>query len=212
MYDPCIGAIDTVQQEYTAYPHVEKYRNIWGLNDTYMETLKGLHEQCGFKAFIDQYLTFPPSGVQPQLSWNYTANATCDIFDMAYYAAVDLNPCFNLYEIVDHCPLPYDPLASPAVGSVIPSGAQIYFQRPDVLAAIHAPTSFNWSDCSEEPVFPHGDNSDDSIQYVLPHVIEHTNRVLVSNAEWGESPESQHKLTGQIMLSSQTVPFSASRT
>ena len=82
------------------------------------------------------------------------------------------------YEIVDHCPPLLDPLGYPA--------SSIWLRRPDVIEALHAP-NIKWSDCARNPVFVgKGDQSADSIQKVLPQVIEHTNRVLVSNAEWGE--------------------------
>lgn len=192
VYDPCIGDTSTIHQQVPAYPHIEKYRDIWGLNDTYMEKLKGMHEQCGYDKYIEKYLTYPAAGVQPvQIPFNYTANDTCDIFYNSLNAVSDVNPCFNLYEIVDHCPFPYDPMASPATSGMVPEGTQVYFQRADVLEAMHAPTDFNWTACSDDPVFignggiqSNGDMSLDPIQHVLPQVIEHTNRVLVSNAEW----------------------------
>jgi carboxypeptidase D len=57
--------------------------------------------------------------------------------------------------------------------------------------AMHAPPDIDWQECSAGPVFvgdggPEGvgDLSLDSIQYVLPKVIEATTRVLVSNADF----------------------------
>lgn len=148
-----------------------------------MAQLKAAHEKCGYQQFIDQYLVFPPAGVQP--AFNLSDDQSCDIFSNALGAAYDLNPCFNLYMVTDHCPAPMDPLASPAGVGVATPGTDIYFRRPDVIAALHAPTSVNWSDCSAHPVFAGGkDNSVDSIQHALPKVLEHTNRVLISNAEW----------------------------
>lgn len=185
VYDPCIGDYENIQQEITAYPHVAKNNDLWGLNDTYLSQLEQLHKLCGFEAYIDQWLKFPPAGQQPALpKWNYTVNASCDVFDLALEGAFVINPCFNLYEIVDNCPAPFDPLATPAGIGVATPGTDVYFRRPDVIAAMHAPTSVNWTDCASVPVFPNGDNSPDSIQHVLPNVIEHTNRVLVSNADW----------------------------
>ena len=72
-------------------------------------------------------------------------------------------------------------------------GLGLYFDRPDVKRAMHAP-DIEWTECSVGSVFAsskgHGpddnyqaDLSLDPIQYVLPKVIEHTNRVLVSNGD-----------------------------
>lgn len=48
---------------------------------------------------------------------------------------------------------------------------------------MHAPMDVDWEECSG-PVFVHNrDHSLDSIQHVLPQVIEATGRVLVSNAQ-----------------------------
>jgi len=194
IYDGVIGAFTTQQEQVVAYPHVEKHNEIWGFNDTFMAALKEMHQTCGYEDYINKYLTFPPPGIQPPLTFDYLKNESCDVFDLAYGAEIDLNPCFNIYEIVDHCPFPFDPLASPAVGGVLQEGAEIYFRRPDVIEAMHAPKNINWSDCSEHKVYLggragpelRGDLSLDPIQHVLPKVIEHTNRVLVANADWGE--------------------------
>lgn len=91
------------------------------------------------------------------------------------------------------CPLPFDVLGYPGVLLDTPKGMTIYFDRDDVKEAIHAPKGLNWTECSSEPVFvgkggPQnaGDLSPDPIQGVLPKVIEATNRVLVSNGDFGE--------------------------
>ena len=59
-----------------------------------------------------------------------------------------------------------------------------YFDRIDVKKAIHAPLNVTWKDCNEHYIFVCYDLSTESIQSVLPLVIEATNRVLVSNGDW----------------------------
>lgn len=69
----------------------------------------------------------------------------------------------------------------------------VYFDRSDVKAAIHAPQDVDWIKCSPDPVYVggdagpewQGDLSADPIQNVLPQVIDATNRVLVSNGDYG---------------------------
>lgn len=56
----------------------------------------------------------------------------------------------------------------------------VYFNRSDVQEAIHAP-SMDWSECSNENVFPNGDSSLPSALTVLPGVIERTQNVIVSH-------------------------------
>lgn len=56
---------------------------------------------------------------------------------------------------------------------------------------MHAPMDVKWSECAAKPVFKgsagpeqRGDTSLDPIQYVLPRVIEATNRVLIANGDY----------------------------
>jgi carboxypeptidase D len=71
-------------------------------------------------------------------------------------------------------------------------GKTNYFNRDDVKTALHAPSSANWSECANSPVFTggsagpesEGDTSGDPIQGPLPRVIEATNRVLVANGDY----------------------------
>jgi len=55
----------------------------------------------------------------------------------------------------------------------------VYFDRPDVKAAIHAPPTVNWVECSVIKVFPHGDASLPPVFTVLPNVIEKSNRSVI---------------------------------
>lgn len=58
----------------------------------------------------------------------------------------------------------------------------VYFNRPDVKAAIHAPANVNWTECQPQssPVFvPPGDTSPPSAWEVLPRVIAHSARTVL---------------------------------
>jgi len=188
MYDPVIGSFNYIQSPLVAYPFVEKNNNIIGLNQSYLAQLEELHDTCGFKAYIDQFLTYPASGIQPVTP---TIQSTCRINNLAENAAFHPNPCFNSYEIVTMCPMPADPLGFPTdLTFSYPSLTPLYFDRDDVKLAMHAPMDISWEECSG-PVFVgrggperEGDTSLDPIQKVLPQVIEATNRVLISNADY----------------------------
>ena len=118
---------------------------------------------------------------------------TCDTLGVAYEAIYTINPCFNVYHITDVCPIPQDHLLFQN-----PLTVQPYFNRPDVREALHAPPAKKyadwWNECSGLTIFrapkrgerPEGNNdrSPDTIQGVLPQVIEATNRVLISNGDW----------------------------
>lgn len=158
-----------------------------------MDYLATAHEQCGYAAYIDQYMQFPPSSVQPafDVPFNQTDATNCDLWDLVYRNAYIPNPCFNVYEISDMCPILSDPLAYPTdVQYQYPGMGGVYFNRSDVKAAMHAPQDVDWLECTG-PVFVGdggqyglGDLSADPIQKVLPQVIEATNRVLVANGDY----------------------------
>lgn len=165
-----------------------------------METIAELDKSCGYADFRDKYLTYPPPGVQPPVFFNGTSEADCDVFTMIDNAALAVNPCFNIYEINQQCPLLWDVIGFPTQLVYTPDGADVYFNRSDVKKAIHAPEYVDWAECAAQAVFiggnsvadgayydggpqGEGDLSADPIQKVLPYVIEKTNRVLVSNGD-----------------------------
>lgn len=191
VYDPCIGAYDYSQEEAVTLPFVLENNAILGLNESFIAQIAALDKSCGYAEYRDKYLTFPPHGIQPEAFFNYDTEANCDVFDDTFYAALDLNPCFNIYHITDACPIIPDVLGFPGSLEITTPGLPIYFDRADVKAAMHAP-DINWNECSVGPVFVGStgpddnfqqDSSLDPIQHVLPKVIEHTNRVLVSNGD-----------------------------
>ncbi|KAL4794239.1 Alpha/Beta hydrolase protein [Aspergillus venezuelensis] len=194
VYDPCIGQHDYVQEEVPAVPFVLENANLFNFNQSFLDELTSLHESCGYKDFIDEYLTFPASGVQPTKFFNYTSDAACDVFDIIINEALTINSCFDVYEVNLMCPLLWDVLAFPTILAYQPDGASVYFDRADVKRAIHAPANVTWSQCSNQAVFiggdgyggpeQEGDLSANPIEKVLPQVIEATNRVLISNGDY----------------------------
>ncbi|KJK67289.1 Serine carboxypeptidase [Aspergillus parasiticus SU-1] len=192
VYDPCIGQHDYIQEEVPAVPFVQQNANLFNFNSSFMSELEKLHDSCGYKDYLDEYLVFPPAGVQPQKFFNYTSDADCDVFDLISNEALVANSCFDIYEINLMCPLAWDVLAMPTAFDYQPAGATVYFDRPDVKRAMHAPLNVTWSGCSSENVYvggdagpeQEGDLSANPIEHVLPQVIEGTNRVLVSNGDY----------------------------
>lgn len=163
-----------------------------GLDVDTLADLKDADEKCGYAALREKYLQFPPPGHQPAKVYKAGKNINCALFDLAYEALLQKNPCFNIYSINEQCPLLWDVLGFPTALTYLPSGATIYFDRTDVKKAIHAPESVDWSICGEHEVFVskapgtepgYHDPAPDPIQHVLPQVIEATNRVLVSNGD-----------------------------
>ena len=103
---------------------------------------------------------------------------SCDVFDMVFNAASDVNPCFDIYQVATTCPLLWDVLGFPGSFEYLPEGATIYFNRSDVQKAINAPIQ-EWSECSDGVLDI--DTSPGSAYSVLPGVIERTTHTIIGH-------------------------------
>ena len=169
-------------------PYVEYWSNLFFLNDTFLDAIRAKADSCGYTDYFNKYLQFPPPpGPFPVLPDPFASeNYTCDIFDDVYYAALEVNPCFNIYHITDTCPFLYSQLGVINTGDYAPPGAVIYFNRSDVQAAINAPPTV-WKTCTDTNVFGGAtDNQtlrDASLapaqNGVLQHVIESLNNTII---------------------------------
>jgi carboxypeptidase D len=164
-------------------PFLEANQQYFNFDDQTMSSLQSAHKSCGYDKYINEYLQFPPPSIQPPA----LSKSGCGLWNEATNAAQQANSCFNVYEVNITCPTPNDPLQ--------PNSGSPYFDRADVKAAMHAPSSASWSECSNSNVFVgggffggagpenEGDLSPDPIQSVLPQVIEGTNRMLIANGD-----------------------------
>ncbi|OAP63694.1 hypothetical protein AYL99_02921 [Fonsecaea erecta] len=171
--DPSIG-LDSVLTEVPAATHMNNYANVFGLNDSFVSAVTKRAEQCGYIEYMENALTFPPKGKfhEPVNS----SNPDCLIWEDIVFAELYVNPCFNFYHLTDFCPFLNDELGFPSLGN----GPNNYFNRSDVQAAIHAPPT-DYVICGDDSLFPKGDQSPPSSFSALPHVIEHTNNVIVGS-------------------------------
>ena len=158
------------------------------MNETFLEAIHARADSCGYTDYYNKYLQFPPPpGPFPVLPDPYDSpNYTCDVFDTVYEAALEVNPCFNIYHITDTCPHLWSQLGIVNSGDYNPPGEVVYFNRSDVQAAINAPPT-NWAQCTLTNVFGGAtDNqnlSDTSLgpaqDGVLQHVIETLNNTII---------------------------------
>lgn len=186
IYDPTISG-GTAGITSTNY-FVQYWENIFPFNDTTKAQIANASRACGFDEYSDKYLTFPPSGQQPdtceQPGINEDCNdyvEGCDVFDFAFSAAFEVNPGFNIYEVATLLPVGTDILGFPTSQTYAPPGTQIYFDRADVKQAIHAPPDVKWEVCASKNVFVGGDNSDPSSYRAIPNVIQRTNNVQIAH-------------------------------
>ena len=166
-------------------PFLDYWENLFNLNDTFLGEIHDLANSCGYTDYYNEYLTYPP----PPGPFSTPTNSSngCDIFDNVFNAALEVNPCFNIYHILDTCPHLFSVLGIVNQGDYFPPGAQVYFNRTDVQAAINAPIGTKWNQCTRTNVFggTYGNNSegDQSLgpaqDGVLQHVIESTNNTII---------------------------------
>ncbi|KAK1975715.1 serine carboxypeptidase [Colletotrichum cereale] len=172
---------------------VSRVLDYWGpafsLNETAREAVREIEDRCGYRDYVDRYLAFPPSGAQPAKipgSFRYGDYVPeCDALAVVTAAERDANPCFSVYNVLRTCPLPFDPLGFSEGTGYYPSSEPVYFDRPDVKAAIHAPPDRQWRFCSREPVFVDGVDRSQTpgpgSLPVIPGVVERTGNVVVGH-------------------------------
>lgn len=133
IYDPVLGN-DVVQDAVTTVPFVDYHHNLMPFNSSFSQHIHDLHESCGFAAYQDKYLTYPPPGPQPS-NYSETVNDECvGLWELVLDNALSVNPCFDVYQVATTCPLLWDVLGFP--GSFTVSNSQGHF--PSVLAAFRA--------------------------------------------------------------------------
>lgn len=186
--DPVIG-YNVIQTEIPAWPMVQRYEYVFALNSTFKAELKNLHHRCGYADYIEKYDTFPPPGPFPIPSvGDYEdydhINQTCALWEKIYNASLLVNPAFDIYHIFDTEPILWDVLSdAPGANQGWPgqTGDPKYFNRPEVKALLHVPTSTNWSECSDKEVIIGRDMSAPVSMSVLPGVIEKSKRTIIAH-------------------------------
>ena len=157
------------------------WENVYALNASFVAAINERADACNYTSYLNEYLTYPPPGAFPPPP-DYNVEG-CDVFDDIYAAALLVNPCYNVYHIIDQCPFLFDPIGVIANGFE-PPGASVYFNRSDVQAALHVPPT-NWMECTDKNVFPGGGRrGDESLgpaqDGVLQNVIEKTNNTIIA--------------------------------
>ena len=97
--DPILGD-GTLQQEAIVVPYLDYWNKLLDLNDTFVQQIHDYNDRCGYTDYFNTYLAFPP----PAAPWPSPPNASipgCDVFDSVFSAALETNPCFNIYHITD---------------------------------------------------------------------------------------------------------------
>jgi carboxypeptidase D len=193
-----VYSLPPLLEDMVVAPFHDSWERVFNFNDTFKASIRSAAQQCGYTDYLKKYLVFPPTaGVQPaKLPGTFADDSSvpvpgCDLWNAVLIAAMTENPCFSVYEIFHRCPRPYDPLGFSDGTGFTPDGAgSAYFNRPDVKAAINAPTDHDWFFCNGlsptgKPVFVHDTdtslNSGPGSQPVLPNVIDKTKNVILGH-------------------------------
>ena len=84
-----------------------RWNNVLGLNDTFLEDLERRTNECGLTSYMKEQLVFPPPRTLfHQLLWQNDSWAAdqCDMSGTITETIELVNPCFNVYHITDACP------------------------------------------------------------------------------------------------------------
>jgi len=186
IYDPSINS-GAVTNEIPAFAFLENWENLFNLNESYVKTLQNASDACGYTSFLNEYLVYPPAGPMPSPPGLNGASPECQVWENIFNAALLVNPCWDVYQIATTCPLLFDPLGFPGTIFYQSKGSEVYFDRADVKAAIHAP-NVSWSECASKPVY--NTSNGQSIEAtanlfsgltVLPSVIERSKRTVIGH-------------------------------
>ncbi|KAJ6631095.1 Alpha/Beta hydrolase protein [Mycena sp. CBHHK59/15] len=149
---------------------MRQFKHLFPFNASFEAELAALDATCGFTAFLDEHLVFPPKGARPPAP---SSDGACDMYDTLTGVMYLLNPCFSTYHIASTCPYAVDPITNP------PGDGVRYFNLPAVQAALNAPPTA-WRYC-RGGVYTSG-NTDLTVPpspSVLPRAIERLNRTLI---------------------------------
>ncbi|KAI3616877.1 carboxypeptidase cpds [Moniliophthora roreri] len=155
------------------FTFLQKYENVFSLNQSYMNTIRQIDQDCGLTEYLNKYLAAPPAGPIP-LHPRVRDDICGNIWNNITEAVLLVNPAFNLYRANKNR------TRSGSFDNIQTS--PLYFDRKDVKRAIHAPLNVTWKECAgHEHVFPHGDASETVAWRVLPNVIEKSKRTVIAH-------------------------------
>ncbi|WYZ40887.1 hypothetical protein EsH8_IV_001228 [Colletotrichum jinshuiense] len=189
LFDPIISQL-ALGQDFGVSRLLDYWGPAFSMNKTARDAIREMDERCGYRGYVDKYLTFPPSGVQPaDIPGAYTPDneyvPECDTFAAVQLAEAGGNPCFSVFNVLRTCPLPFDPVGFSENSAYYPADGPVYFNRADVKAAINAPPDREWRFCSRTPVYVGGIdrtlNPGPGSLPVIPGIIERTGNVVVGH-------------------------------
>jgi carboxypeptidase D len=177
-YDPSVAS-DVLLEDIPAVPFVDKWSGLFNFNASYTESLHNRSEACGYDAYMEKYLTFPPVAKLPAPEID-ASTPGCNLWSEIIDEVMLVNPCFDVYQVATTCPLLWDPLGFPGSFDYLPPNTEIYFNRSAVQAAINAPIQ-PWAECQGGVLDV--DTSPQSSWEVIPRIIDALDRTIIAHGE-----------------------------
>jgi carboxypeptidase D len=78
-----------------------------------MDQLDAIAERCNYANYMEEHVTYPPQGLLPLPGNSTRADPGCDVWDMIFDVALQVNPAFDIYRIFDTFPILWDVLGFP---------------------------------------------------------------------------------------------------
>lgn len=177
-YDPSV-AEDVLLEDVPAVAFADRWSGLFNFNESFTKDIQQRADDCGYTAYMEKYLTFPPTSKLPTPA-NSSKVDGCGLWNDIYNAVFYSNPCFDVYAIATTCPLLWDVLGFPGSFDYLPEGEQIYFNRTEVQKAINAPIQ-PWTECASGVLV--NDTSPQSSWEVIPRIIDKLDRTIIVHGE-----------------------------
>ena len=89
---------DSIGNSIPTASFIDYWAPLLDLNASFVEQVHNISETCGYTAFMDDYLSFPPKGPLPTPPNPDSKDDSCNTWNMVYEAASLINPCFDIYQ------------------------------------------------------------------------------------------------------------------
>ena len=92
MYDPLLNN-NNVMRQIPAVAYAEYWKNLLGLNESFIGMMHGRADTCGYANFLETELVYPPHGPLPPPPVGVEdVQGDCDVWDAIISAATLINP------------------------------------------------------------------------------------------------------------------------
>jgi carboxypeptidase D len=182
IYDP-LFADKKVQTDVPMMRFVHRTRLLHPFDNKTMDSLDADDAACGFSAYLDKFLSYPPPEEPQPPVVPGTGTTRCEMLRYRVVAAArKINPCWDMYNIASTCPFKWSAMGPELYSEYEPEGADSYFGRDDVQRALNVVMPDEpWVQCVSSLFAQGPDRSPPSAVYALPNLIDRTRNVIIAH-------------------------------